>query len=96
MSNSFEEIEDRDGVRLSWNVWPCSRLEATRMVVPIGCMYTPLKERPQFAPLPYEPVVCKAPCRAILNPFWFIYIFNFLGMFSFLIPSYRFILFLTL
>ena len=22
--------EDRDGVRLSWNVWPSSRLEATR------------------------------------------------------------------
>ena len=22
----------RDGVRLSWNVWPSSRLEATRMV----------------------------------------------------------------
>ena len=24
--------EDRDGVRFSWNVWPSSRLEATRMV----------------------------------------------------------------
>ncbi|KAJ3382722.1 GTPase-activating protein S23, partial [Lobulomyces angularis] len=67
--NSFEEIEDRDGVRLSWNVWPSSRIEATRMVVPIGCLYSPLKERPNYEPLPYEPVTCKAPCRAILNPF---------------------------
>lgn len=39
------------------------------MVVPIGCVYTPLKDRPNYEPLPYEPVVCKPPCRAILNPF---------------------------
>lgn len=71
--SSFEEIEDRDGVRLSWNVWPASRLEATRLVVPIGCIYTPLKERPAYSPMPYEPVVCKPPCRAILNPFWYLY-----------------------
>ena len=37
------EVEATDGVRFSWNVWPSSRLEATRMVVPLGCMYTPLK-----------------------------------------------------
>jgi len=24
---SFEEIEDTDGVRFSWNVWPNTRLE---------------------------------------------------------------------
>ena len=24
--------EDRDGVRVSWNVWPSSRLEATRFI----------------------------------------------------------------
>ena len=28
----MQQNEDRDGVRLSWNVWPSSRLEATRMV----------------------------------------------------------------
>ena len=26
----IQSQEDRDGVRLSWNVWPSSRLEATR------------------------------------------------------------------
>ncbi|KAI9193175.1 uncharacterized protein BJ171DRAFT_604748 [Polychytrium aggregatum] len=67
--STFDEIEDQDGVRLSWNVWPSTRLEATRMVVPIGCLYTPLKERPNYTPFQYEPVVCKAPCRAILNPY---------------------------
>ena len=28
----IHQNEDRDGVRFSWNVWPASRLEATRMV----------------------------------------------------------------
>lgn len=28
----IEENEDRDGVRFAWNVWPSSRLEATRLV----------------------------------------------------------------
>ncbi|KAJ3153085.1 GTPase-activating protein S23 [Geranomyces michiganensis] len=67
--NTFDEIEEADGVRLSWNVWPSSRLEATRMVVPIGALYTPLKERPGTQPFHYEPVTCKMPCRAILNPY---------------------------
>lgn len=42
----IEQNEERDGVRLSWNVWPASRLEATRLVVPVGCLYQPLKEKP--------------------------------------------------
>ncbi|KAI8998101.1 hypothetical protein BC832DRAFT_566185 [Gaertneriomyces semiglobifer] len=67
--NTFEEIEDRDGIRLAWNVWPSSRIEATRMVVPIGSLYTPLKEREGVQAFAYEPVTCKMPCRAILNPY---------------------------
>ncbi|XP_074663106.1 protein transport protein Sec23A-like [Tubulanus polymorphus] len=66
----IQQNEDRDGVRLSWNVWPSSRLEATRMVVPLGCLYTPLKERPDLPPIQYDPVLCTKPsCRAVLNPF---------------------------
>jgi hypothetical protein len=65
----FEDVEDRDGVRLSWNVWAGSRIEATRTVVPIGALYTPLKDRQDLPPVLYEPVTCKAPCRAILNPY---------------------------
>ncbi|KAJ2643173.1 GTPase-activating protein S23, partial [Coemansia sp. RSA 1694] len=65
---SFEDIEDHDGVRCSWNVLPNTRIEATRSVVPVSTLYTPLKERPEFPPVMYEPVMCKAPCRAVLNP----------------------------
>lgn len=66
---NFEEIEDRDGVRFSWNIWPVARQDANKLVVPISCLYTPLKERPDLPPIAYEPVVCKSPCRAILNPY---------------------------
>jgi len=65
---SIEEIEDRDGIRLSWNAWPNSRLEATRVVVPIGCMFTPLKERFDLPPVYYEPVTCRA-CKSVLSPY---------------------------
>ncbi|XP_038074686.1 protein transport protein Sec23A-like [Patiria miniata] len=66
----IQQNEDRDGVRFSWNVWPSSRLEATRMVVPLAAMYTPLKERPDLPPVQYEPVLCtRSTCRAVLNPF---------------------------
>lgn len=66
----IQQNEDRDGIRFSWNVWPSSRLEATRMVVPLGCLFTPLKERPDLPPLQYEPVLCsRQTCRAVLNPF---------------------------
>lgn len=65
----MDEVEDRDGVRLSWNVWPASKLEATRTVVPVAALYTPLKERADLPPVLYEPVTCKPPCRAVLNPY---------------------------
>jgi len=62
--------EERDGVRLSWNVWPSSRLEATRCVVPIGSLYTPLKKIEAMPPaLAYDPIRCTS-CAAVLNPFW--------------------------
>ncbi|EOD34942.1 secretory protein 23C [Emiliania huxleyi CCMP1516] len=54
----FHDVEATDGVRFSWNVWPSSRLEATRIVAIEGL---PL--------LPYEPVMCKGTCPAMLNPY---------------------------
>ena len=64
------EAEVFSGVRLSWNVWPSSRIEATRTVVPISALYTPLTVREDLPPVLYEPVTCKPPCRAVLNPYW--------------------------
>ena len=70
VKEQWSDIEDRDGVRLSWNVFPSSRMEASRLVVPIGALYTPLKEKPETPLLQFEPVTCKQPCRSVLNPFW--------------------------
>lgn len=71
--------EERDGVRFSWNVWPSSRLEATRMVVPVASLITPLKERPDLPPIQYEPVLCsRATCRAVLNPLWYALLLGYL------------------
>lgn len=66
---------------LAWLVWLLVRFwcgsatnlelqEASRLVVPIGALYTPLKEKPDTPLLQFEPVTCKAPCRSVLNPFW--------------------------
>ncbi|KAK8917618.1 Protein transport protein SEC23 [Metarhizium anisopliae] len=70
LKEQWSEVEERDGVRLSWNVFPSSRMEASRLVVPIGALYTPLKEKPDTPLLQFEPVTCKQPCRSVLNPFW--------------------------
>jgi protein transport protein SEC23 len=65
----IQQNEDRDGVRFTWNVWPSSRIEATRLVVPLGCLYQPIKERQDLPPIQYDPVLCtRSNCRAILNP----------------------------
>ena len=55
----------------SWNVFRGNRLESSRLIVPIGVLYTPLKEKEQ-PPVQYEPVTCKSPCKAVLNPYWFV------------------------
>lgn len=65
----IQQNEDRDGVRFTWNVWPSSRIETTRLVVPLGTLYQPLKERTDLPPIQYDPVPCtRSTCRAILNP----------------------------
>ncbi|KAK2602663.1 hypothetical protein N8I77_009177 [Diaporthe amygdali] len=69
LKEQWSDVEERDGVRLSWNVFPSSRMEASRLVVPIGALYTPLKEKPESPLLQFEPVTCKQPCRSVLNPF---------------------------
>uniref|UniRef100_A0AAY5ELL2 Protein transport protein SEC23 n=1 Tax=Electrophorus electricus TaxID=8005 RepID=A0AAY5ELL2_ELEEL len=66
----IQQNEDRDGVRCSWNLWPSSRLEATRLVVPVSCLFTPLKERPDLPPVHYEPVLCsRANFFVVVNSF---------------------------
>lgn len=66
----FETNEDINGVRFTWNVFPSTRSDANSNVVPVGCLYTPLKEYDELNVAPYNPVVCSGPhCKSILNPY---------------------------
>lgn len=68
----LEQAEDVDGARFNWNVWPSTRIEAAKVVLPLACLFTPLKESQTRSPPPaaYEPVLCsRQACRAVLNPF---------------------------
>jgi protein transport protein SEC23 len=64
----FAELEDLDAVRLTWNVWPHSRLEAAKCVVPFAALYTPARALPALQSVEYDPVPCKA-CGGVLNPY---------------------------
>ncbi|KAG1721848.1 hypothetical protein EDB19DRAFT_1898263 [Suillus lakei] len=44
------------------DVWPSSRMEATRTVVLISTLYTPLKQREDLPLALYEPMTCKPLC----------------------------------
>eukprot|EP00271_Cylindrocystis_brebissonii_P003700 TRINITY_DN14953_c0_g1_i2.p1 TRINITY_DN14953_c0_g1~~TRINITY_DN14953_c0_g1_i2.p1 ORF type:complete len:764 (-),score=184.54 TRINITY_DN14953_c0_g1_i2:842-3133(-) len=64
----FSELEATEGLRFSWNCWPSSRIDATRSIVPMATMWTPLQKFPDMPILSYEPVRCKG-CEAVLNPY---------------------------
>lgn len=64
----FLELEGQDGVRMSWNVVPGTKQEASSCVVPVSAVYTPIKPFPSMPVLPYAPLRCRN-CRSVLNPF---------------------------
>mmetsp|Transcript_470 Transcript_470/g.1093 ORF Transcript_470/g.1093 Transcript_470/m.1093 type:complete len:758 (-) Transcript_470:1-2274(-) len=65
--SDFSELEERDGVRMTWNIWPDSKLEAAKCVVPFAAVYSPNKQLADLPVVPYEPVPCKS-CGSVLNP----------------------------
>jgi protein transport protein SEC23 len=66
----YSEHENLNGCRFSWNIWPSTKADATKAVVPIGAMYTPLKMTSNFELVEYDPVQCRTrDCGAVLNPY---------------------------
>lgn len=63
----FYQREVQDGLRFSWNYWPCNKINEQRIIVPVGAVYTPLKEIENMMLVEYQPVACKT-CPTILNP----------------------------
>jgi len=66
--SAFHDMERQDGVRLSWNVWPHSRLGAAKCVVPFTATYAPNAPLENMPVVPYEPIHCKT-CGAVLNAY---------------------------
>lgn len=67
----FAEVEAATGVRMPWNAWPSTKIEAAKCAVPFAVIVTPLhggKAAATVNVLPYPPLRCKT-CRAVLNPF---------------------------
>ncbi|OVA12982.1 zinc finger protein [Macleaya cordata] len=61
------ELDGIDGVRMPWNVWPRSKVEASKCVIPIATSISPIRSHPDIPNLPYLPLRCKS-CSCILNP----------------------------
>lgn len=46
----FIAQEAVEGLRMSWNAWPQARLEASRLMIPLGAVLTPLKASVPLSP----------------------------------------------
>ncbi|KAJ0092554.1 hypothetical protein Patl1_26110 [Pistacia atlantica] len=60
--------EGIDGVRMTWNVWPRTKVEASKCVIPLAASFSPIRSHPDIPSLPYAPLRCKT-CAAALNAF---------------------------
>lgn len=63
----FYALESQDAIRFSWNNLPSSKMSATRAVIPMSCLYTPMKNLDNLALVEYDCLKCK--CGAVLNPY---------------------------
>ncbi|KAK6790220.1 hypothetical protein RDI58_014020 [Solanum bulbocastanum] len=62
------DAEGIDGVRMTWNAWPRTKVEASKCVIPIASSIHLIRPHPDLPTLPYVPLRCKT-CTAVLNPF---------------------------
>ncbi|KAF4357072.1 hypothetical protein CsatB_025331 [Cannabis sativa] len=60
--------EGIDGVRMTWNAWPRTKVEASKCVIPLAACISPIRPHPDIPSLPYTPLRCKT-CASVLNPY---------------------------
>ncbi|GMH08057.1 hypothetical protein Nepgr_009897 [Nepenthes gracilis] len=68
MEMAKADLEGIDGVRMTWNVWPRTKVEASKCVIPIAVSISPIGRHADIPTLPYAPLRCKS-CAVVLNPF---------------------------
>ncbi|KEG10298.1 putative protein transport protein Sec23A [Trypanosoma grayi] len=69
-SRQMEQVQQQqqevvNPTRWSWNLYPANRIDAARMVVPLGCVYAPIGS--PCLELYYDPLRCV--CGGVLNPY---------------------------
>ncbi|TYG50241.1 hypothetical protein ES288_D10G158600v1 [Gossypium darwinii] len=62
------DSEGIDAVRMTWNVWPRTKVEASKCVIPLAASIAPIRPHTDIPMLPYAPLRCKT-CSAVLNAF---------------------------
>lgn len=65
----FEQREDHDGVRVSWNSVPKSKIQHQRNILPLGILYTPLNARSEVVQGESSEAVTCRQCGAFVNPY---------------------------
>jgi len=73
---TWSDLESRDGVRFSFNCWPDDRQSASKCVVPLGALVTPLKP---IAEVPVRVVENSAILRFVFHLFLFLSLSLFLS-----------------
>ena len=60
-------MESQDGIRCSWNILPSTKTNIVKAHIPMGVLYTPMKDTDNLFQVEYRPLVSKS--GAYLNPF---------------------------
>lgn len=66
---NFEEKEDNDGVRLTWNNVPRSKFQNLRNIAPLAALYTPLNNKLSVTCLDMSQMMRCRQCKAFVNPY---------------------------
>ncbi|CCE78745.1 Piso0_000774 [Millerozyma farinosa CBS 7064] len=67
------EKEEKDGIRLSWNCVPRSKLQHQRNIIPLAALYTPLNNKTPTDIYQADQIVTCRQCRAFINPYVFVH-----------------------
>lgn len=68
MQSQFEDYEDKTGLKFAFNIFPRSKSQEKKCVIPISCLYQPLRPKDEPVVLQSYPIACFT-CKAILNPY---------------------------
>lgn len=72
MEEAIKSIEEKEGIRMTWNVFPSVKAESQKNVIPLVFLYTPLQgyHTRTLPRVNYAPIKCaRTDCGGVLNPY---------------------------